>query len=61
MVTPLTSIIGSGVLVVAPLLASVAGSFALASMLLIVVLAYAIELCPKVGDAVIVIFALPAE
>ena len=39
-VTPLASIIGSGFLVVAPLLASVAGSYALAAMLLIVVLAY---------------------
>ncbi|MFV2034461.1 MAG: amino acid permease, partial [Halocynthiibacter sp.] len=40
MVTPLASIIGSGFLVIAPLLASVAGSYALEAMLLIVVLAF---------------------
>jgi len=41
-VTPLASIIGSGFLVVAPLLAAVAGSLAVAAMLIIVVLAFAI-------------------
>ncbi len=41
-VTPLASIIGSGFLVIAPLLANVAGSYAVAAMALIVVLAYAI-------------------
>ncbi len=41
-VTPLASIIGSGFLVIAPLLAAVAGSYALAAMLLIVALAYGI-------------------
>ncbi len=41
-VTPLASIIGSGFLVIAPLLADVAGSYALAAMGLIVVLAYII-------------------
>ncbi|MCF6305902.1 MAG: hypothetical protein L3J33_11090 [Rhodobacteraceae bacterium] len=41
-VTPLASIIGSGFLVIAPLLAAVAGSYALAAMLLIVLLAYGI-------------------
>lgn len=41
-VTPLASIIGSGFLVIAPLLAAVAGSYALAAMLGIVVLAYAV-------------------
>jgi hypothetical protein len=41
-VTPLASIIGSGFLVVAPLLADVAGSYAVAAMLGIVVLAYVI-------------------
>jgi hypothetical protein len=41
-VTPLASIIGSGFLVIAPLLAAVAGSYALAAMLLIVALAYGV-------------------
>jgi len=41
-VTPLASIIGSGFLVVAPLLAAVAGSLAVVAMLIIVVLAFAI-------------------
>ncbi len=41
-VTPLASIIGSGFLVIAPLLAAVAGSYALAAMLGIVLLAYAV-------------------
>ena len=41
-VTPLASIIGSGFLVIAPLLAAVAGSYALAAMLLIVAVAYGI-------------------
>ncbi len=41
-VTPLASIIGSGFLVVAPLLGSVAGSYAVFAMAGIVVLAYAI-------------------
>ncbi len=41
-VTPLASIIGSGFLVIAPLLAAVAGSLAVAAMLIIVVLAFAI-------------------
>ncbi len=41
-VTPLASIIGSGFLVVAPLLGSVAGSYAFAAMAGIVVLAYVI-------------------
>ena len=41
-VTPLASIIGSGFLVIAPLLADVAGSNAVAAMGLIVLLAYAI-------------------
>lgn len=40
MVTPLASIIGSGFLVIAPLLANVAGSWAVLAMTLIVVLAY---------------------
>ncbi len=41
-VTPLASIIGSGFLVVAPLLAAVAGSLAVVAMLIIVVLAFAV-------------------
>ena len=41
-VTPLASIIGSGFLVIAPLLADVAGSYALVAMGFIVALAYAI-------------------
>ncbi len=41
-VTPLASIIGSGFLIIAPLLAAVAGSYALAAMLLIVALAYGV-------------------
>ncbi len=41
-VTPLASIIGSGFLVIAPLLAAVAGSYALAAMLAIVALAYGV-------------------
>ncbi len=41
-VTPLASIIGSGFLVIAPLLAAVVGSYALAAMLGIVLLAYAV-------------------
>ncbi|PCJ76776.1 MAG: hypothetical protein COA53_00730 [Rhodobacteraceae bacterium] len=41
-VTPLASIIGSGFLVVAPLLAAVAGSLAVVAMLIIVALAFAI-------------------
>ena len=41
-VTPLASIIGSGFLVIAPLLAAVVGSYALAAMLGIVLLAYGI-------------------
>ena len=41
-VTPLASIIGSGFLVIAPLLAAVAGSYALAAMLAIVLLAFGI-------------------
>jgi hypothetical protein len=41
-VTPLASIIGSGFLVIAPLLAAVVGSYALAAMLAIVLLAYAV-------------------
>ncbi|MCF6274017.1 MAG: hypothetical protein L3J37_12685 [Rhodobacteraceae bacterium] len=41
-VTPLASIIGSGFLVIAPLLAAVAGSYALAAMLGIILLAYAV-------------------
>ena len=41
-VTPLASIIGSGFLVIAPLLAVVAGSLAVVAMLIIVVLAFAI-------------------
>ncbi len=41
-VTPLASIIGSGFLVVAPLLAAVAGSLAVVAMLIIVLLAFAI-------------------
>jgi len=41
-VTPLASIIGSGFLVIAPLLAAVAGAYALAAMTGIVVLAYAV-------------------
>ena len=41
-VTPLASIIGSGFLVVAPLLAAVTGSLAVVAMLIIVVLAFAI-------------------
>lgn len=41
-VTPLASIIGSGFLVIAPLLASVAGSYAVIAMIVIIVLAYAI-------------------
>ncbi len=41
-VTPLASIIGSGFLVIAPLLANVAGSWAVLAMALIVVLAYVI-------------------
>ncbi len=39
-VTPLASIIGSGFLVIAPLLANVAGAYAVLAMLVIVVLAY---------------------
>jgi len=41
-VTPLASIIGSGFLVIAPLLAAVAGSYALAAMFLIIALAYGV-------------------
>lgn len=41
-VTPLASIIGSGFLVIAPLLAAVAGSLAVVAMLIIVTLAFAI-------------------
>lgn len=41
-VTPLASIIGSGFLVIAPLLAAVAGAYALAAMVAIVLLANAI-------------------
>ena len=41
-VTPLASIIGSGFLVIAPLLAAVVGSYAVLAMLAIVLLAYAI-------------------
>lgn len=41
-VTPLASIIGSGFLVVAPLLGQVAGSWAPAAMILILVVAYAV-------------------
>ena len=41
-VTPLASIIGSGFLVIAPLLAAVVGSYALAAMLGIVLLAYSV-------------------
>ena len=41
-VTPLASIIGSGFLIIAPLLAAVVGSYALAAMLGIVLLAYAV-------------------
>lgn len=41
-VTPLASIIGSGFLVIAPLLAAVAGAYALAAMFAIVLLAYGI-------------------
>jgi hypothetical protein len=41
-VTPLASIIGSGFLVVAPLLAHMVGHWALAAMLAIVILAYAV-------------------
>lgn len=41
-VTPLASIIGSGFLVIAPLLAAVAGSLAVVAMLIIVALAFAI-------------------
>jgi len=41
-VTPLASIIGSGFLVIAPLLAAVVGSYALAAMLAIVLLAYGV-------------------
>ncbi len=41
-VTPLASIIGSGFLVIAPLLAAVAGAYALAAMLAIVLLAYGV-------------------
>jgi len=41
-VTPLASIIGSGFLVIAPLLASVAGSYAVIAMMMIVALAYAV-------------------
>ena len=41
-VTPLASIIGSGFLLIAPLLAAVVGSYALAAMLGIVLLAYGI-------------------
>ncbi len=41
-ITPLASIIGSGYLVIAPLLAAIAGSYALAAMLAIVVLAYGV-------------------
>ncbi len=41
-VTPLASIIGSGFLVIAPLLGNIAGNWAVAAMLLIVILAYVI-------------------
>ncbi|MBL4806864.1 MAG: hypothetical protein JKY31_06185 [Rhodobacteraceae bacterium] len=41
-VTPLASIIGSGFLIIAPLLAKVAGSYAVLAMLAIVLLAYAV-------------------
>lgn len=41
-VTPLASIIGSGFLVIAPLLAAVAGSYAVAAMLVIILVAYSV-------------------
>lgn len=41
-ITPLASIIGSGFLIVAPLLGSVAGEWALGAMLLILLLAYSV-------------------
>ena len=41
-ITPLASIIGSGFLIIAPLLGSIAGERALAAMLLILLLAYSV-------------------
>ena len=41
-VTPLASIIGSGFLIIAPLLGAIAGTWALAAMSLVIALAYAI-------------------